>query len=38
MEDEETWNKSKKLSELYKAPYDIIFNGSFQEVYKPLIF
>jgi len=31
MEDEETWNKSKKLSELYKAPYDIIFNGSFQE-------
>lgn len=30
-EDEETWNKSKKLSELFKAPYDIIFNGSFQE-------
>jgi len=31
MEDEETWNKSKKLSELFKVPYDIIFNGSFQE-------
>jgi len=30
-EDEETWNKSKKLSELFKIPYDIIFNGSFNE-------
>jgi len=31
-EDEETWNKSQKLSELFKIPYDIIFNGSFDEV------
>jgi len=30
--DEETWNKSAKLSELFKIPYDIIFNGSFSEV------
>jgi len=30
-EDEETWNKSQKLSELFKIPYDIIFNGSFDE-------
>jgi len=29
--DEETWNKSAKLSELFKIPYDIIFNGSFSE-------
>ncbi|ORX46385.1 hypothetical protein BCR36DRAFT_405674 [Piromyces finnis] len=30
-QDEETWNKSQKLSELFKIPSDIIFNGSFEE-------